>query len=439
MAVPASSHTGLTEPADTAHAGKVRVEDLYKIFGRNAAAVLDTVRSGKSKDEVLRETKHTVGLNGVSLSVNEGETFVVMGLSGSGKSTLVRCLNRLIEPTAGRILIDGEDITGLSAHEMERVRREKMGMVFQHFALFPHRNVIDNVAYGLKVRGEEKEERHRRARRWIEAVGLAGYEQSRPAALSGGMQQRVGLARALATDPEILLMDEAFSALDPLIRREMQDLLIRLQRRLNKTIVFITHDLDEALRLGDRVAILKDGHVVQVGTPVEILTQPADDYVSSFVEHVDRGRVLTAATAMERPQTVSLATRPGRVLESLRSKSWDCVFVVDDDGTYVGVATRVAVSRGERVGSPDLRPVVSEEAPTVAADAPLSSLLALSADSDLPIAVLDDDKRLVGTLSHSALLGALAAGDNGMGSGASKDAEAVKREEPAPVTGGRAG
>ncbi len=387
---------------------KIEVENLYKIFGRSPSTVMERVRAGMDKEAVLRETKHTVGLNGVSLKVEEGETFVVMGLSGSGKSTLVRCLNRLIEPTAGSIRVGGQEITGLDQPDMERLRREKIGMVFQHFALFPHRNVIDNVAYGLKVQGVDREERYRRAGRWIDSVGLGGYERSRPAALSGGMQQRVGLARALTTDPEILLMDEAFSALDPLIRHEMQDLLIRLQRKLSKTIVFITHDLDEALRLGDRVAILRDGRVVQIGTPVEILTSPADDYVSSFVRHVDRGRVLTARSAMEHVDPVTLDTRPGQVMESLRSGSWSCVFVVGDEGRYAGVVTRQAVARGERVGSPDLRVIVSEEAPTVPVDMPLSSMLALSADSDLPIAVLDDDKRLVGSISHTALLGALA-------------------------------
>ena len=391
---------------------KIEVRDLYKIFGRQPERVLESVRAGKSKEDVLRENKHTVGLSGVSLDIEEGETFVVMGLSGSGKSTLVRCLNRLVEPTGGQILIDGQDITALERREMERVRREKMGMVFQHFALFPHRNVIDNVAYGLKVQGHDREERYRRARRWIDAVGLSGYEQSRPGALSGGMQQRVGLARALATDPEILLMDEAFSALDPLIRTEMQELLVQLQRRLSKTIVFITHDLDEALRLGDRVAILKDGQVVQIGTPEEILTSPADDYVQSFVKNVDRGRVLTAGSAMQDANPVRLGSRPMQLLETIRQRAWDHVYVVDDDNVYQGVVTRAGATRAERSGSEDLRGIVSEEAPTVPIDAPLSSLLALSADSQLPIAVLDGDKRLVGLLSHTALLSALAGHDH---------------------------
>jgi glycine betaine/proline transport system ATP-binding protein len=271
---------------------------LTKVFGPNPASVLPLLERGVDKDEILARTGHTVGLHDVSIEVARGETFVVMGLSGSGKSTLVRCLNRLIDPTAGTLELDGTDLLGLGLRALREVRRHRIGMVFQRFALLPHRTVIDNVGFGLRVQGVPRSERARRAGAWVERVGLTGYERALPRELSGGMQQRVGLARALCTDPEVLLLDEAFSALDPLIRREMQGELARLQRELVKTVVFITHDLDEALRLGDRVAILKDGRLVQVGTPVEIVTRPADDYVRAFVEDVDRSRVLRASDAL---------------------------------------------------------------------------------------------------------------------------------------------
>ncbi len=276
----------------------IEVDDLSKVFGPDPRSVVPLLHEGVSKDDILARTGHTVGLRDISLRVERGETFVVMGLSGSGKSTLVRCLNRLIEPTAGAVRLDGDDVLALGPRDLRDMRRHTMSMVFQRFGLLPHRTVLANVTFGLRVQGVGLEERHQRARAWIERVGLAGYEQALPRELSGGMQQRVGLARALCTDPEVLLMDEAFSALDPLIRREMQDALVRLQEELSKTIVFITHDLDEALRLGDRVAILKDGYLVQVGTPVEIVTRPADDYVRAFVEDVDRSRVLRARDAL---------------------------------------------------------------------------------------------------------------------------------------------
>jgi glycine betaine/proline transport system ATP-binding protein len=277
----------------------IEVEDLSKVFGPSPTSVLPLLHEGASKDDILARTGHTVGLRDITLHIERGETFVVMGLSGSGKSTLVRCLNRLIEPTAGSVRLDDEDVLALGPRGLRDMRRHKMGMVFQRFGLLPHRTVLANVTFGLRVQGVSPEERRERAGAWIERVGLAGYEQAMPHELSGGMQQRVGLARALCTDPEVLLMDEAFSALDPLIRREMQGELVRLQEELNKTIVFITHDLDEALRLGDRVAVLKDGLLVQVGTPVEIVTRPADDYVRAFVEDVDRSRVLRARDALE--------------------------------------------------------------------------------------------------------------------------------------------
>ena len=263
---------------------KIDVRNVFKVFGNREKEVMALIRDGKSKDEVLAKTGCVVGINDLSLSIRAGEVFVIMGLSGSGKSTLVRHLNRLIDPTSGQILVDGEDILHYDMPALRQFRRHKISMVFQNFGLLPHRNVLENVAYGLKVRGESQAQCDERARHWVSVVGLQGYEQAFVHQLSGGMRQRVGLARALATDTDIILMDEAFSALDPLIRAEMQDQLLELQRTLQKTIVFITHDLDEALRIGNRIAVLRDGQLIQVGTPQEILLTPADDYVDRFVQ-----------------------------------------------------------------------------------------------------------------------------------------------------------
>ena len=391
---------------------KIIVKNLYKIFGKRPNEVLDRVRKGLSKKDALKQTGHTVGLDDVSLEVEPGETFVVMGLSGSGKSTLIRCLNRLIEPTAGEIIIDGQDIVQLRPREMQHLRRDKMGMVFQHFALLPHRNVIENVAYGLKLQRVDRVERFERARHWIEVVGLKGYEKARPGALSGGMQQRVGLARALATDPEILLMDEAFSALDPLIRTEMQDELIRLQRELHKTIVFITHDLDEALRLGDRVAILKAGQVVQVGTPEQILTNPADEYVEAFVRNVDRGRVLTARLATESALQVDVETTPTTLLPKISEDRWQTAYVSGKDGRYLGIVGIEEVRQGARRGDSDLRKLLSESAPTIREQSVLAEVFSVAAASRIPIAVLNDDDVLMGVLTHNALLATLSVDDD---------------------------
>ncbi len=277
----------------------IEIRNIFKIFGPDPQTALKLAQDGADKDEILAKAGHTVGLHDVSLSVERGETFVVMGLSGSGKSTLIRHLNRLIDPTSGEVLFDGTDILAMSISELNAFRRKRLGMVFQRFGLLPHRSVIDNVGYGLEIQGIDRKPRDDAARNWIERVGLAGYEDKFPDQLSGGMQQRVGLARALTTDPEVLLMDEAFSALDPLIRNDMQDELMKLQGELHKTIVFITHDLDEALKLGDRIAILKDGKLIQVGRPEEIIMQPADAYVRAFTRDVNRSRVLRARTLMQ--------------------------------------------------------------------------------------------------------------------------------------------
>lgn len=266
----------------------IQVRGLYKLFGPDPESVLPQVEAGIGKQQLLEQTGHTLGLRNIDLDIRRGETFVVMGLSGCGKSTLIRHFNRLIEPTRGRIRVDGVDVMRLRRRELQTFRRQRMSMVFQRFGLMPHRSILDNVAYGLTVQGIPRDERRQRAQRWLEAVGLNGYEGQYPAQLSGGQQQRVGLARALCTDADILLMDEAFSALDPLIRSEMQEQLMELQGRLHKTIIFITHDLDEALRIGDRIAILKDGELVQLGAPGEILSNPVDAYVKAFVQNVKR-------------------------------------------------------------------------------------------------------------------------------------------------------
>jgi len=277
---------------------KIEINNIYKIFGNNPDSVMDMVKGGATKDEVLEQTGHTVGLDNVSLDIEEGETFVCMGLSGSGKSTLIRHLNRLIDPTAGEILIDGENVMSLNPEQLIDFRRHKMSMVFQRFGLFPHKTVMQNVGYGLEMQGKSEDERDKIAMEKIEAVGLNGFENQFPNQLSGGMQQRVGLARALATNSDIMLMDEAFSALDPLIRSDMQKQLMDLQSELKKTIVFITHDLDESLRLGDHIGILNAGKLVQVGTPVDIIMNPADDYVKAFVKDVNRAKVIKAKIIM---------------------------------------------------------------------------------------------------------------------------------------------
>ena len=277
---------------------KIEINNIYKIFGTNPDSVMDMVKNGSTKDEVLEQTGHTVGLDNVSLNIEERETFVCMGLSGSGKSTLIRHLNRLIDPTAGEIFIDGENVMSFNPEQLIDFRRHKMSMVFQRFGLFPHKTVMQNVGYGLEMQGKAEEERDKIAMEKIEAVGLNGFENQFPNQLSGGMQQRVGLARALATNSDIMLMDEAFSALDPLIRSDMQKQLIDLQSELKKTIVFITHDLDESLRLGDHIGILNAGKLVQVGTPVDIIMNPADDYVKAFVKDVNRAKVIKAKIIM---------------------------------------------------------------------------------------------------------------------------------------------
>ncbi|HJE59870.1 MAG TPA: glycine betaine/L-proline ABC transporter ATP-binding protein [Nocardiopsis listeri] len=327
------------------------VRNLWKIFGKNADKVIGTDLERADRDHIKKETGCTVAVRDVSFDVRPGEIFVVMGLSGSGKSTLIRCLTRLIEPTSGSVRLDGEDIEQASDQRLRELRRHKMAMVFQHFGLLPNRRIIDNVAYGLEVRGMSREERYTRAREMIDMVGLSGYENARPGELSGGMQQRVGLARALAVDPQVLLFDEPFSALDPLIRRDMQNEVVRLQRELNKTSVFITHDLQEALKLGDRIAIMRDGELVQVGTPEEVVGRPANAYVADFTSDVARTTVLTARwlvrDAFPEERTDGPTTEPGTVLAEvlpMLAASTAPVRVVEGD-TLLGYVGRDDVLR----------------------------------------------------------------------------------------------
>lgn len=390
---------------------KIEVKNIYKIFGANPSKVLDMVKAGASKDEVLEKTGHTVGLRDVSLSMEAGKTFVVMGLSGSGKSTMIRHLNRLIDPTAGEVIVDGQDVMKLSDAELMDFRRHKMSMVFQRFGLFPHKTVMENVAYGLDMQVTTKHERaanREKAAKWVATVGLAGYEASYPHALSGGMQQRVGLARALAADTDILLMDEAFSALDPLIRRDMQDQLIELQETLHKTIVFITHDLDEALRLGDKIAILKDGGLEQVGTGEEILQAPATPYVAEFVEDVNRGRVLTAGTVKKDVVLLKETDSQEDILDALRGQDVKVTYVVNKDGRLVGALTGTKARKmAEGDGEIDWAGNV-EEVPSAESEMVLEEILPLTLESDYPVAVVDKDGKVLGMLPKNAIIAALA-------------------------------
>ncbi len=386
----------------------VSVKGLTRVFGQDPEKALALHRSGRSKQEIYEETGSTLALNNVSFEVMPGETFVLMGLSGSGKSTLLRCINRLIDPTEGEILIDGEDIVGMSQEELRATRRRKLGMIFQSFALLPHRTVLDNIAFGLEIQGIPADERHRKAEEVLQMVGLGGYGASMPGELSGGMKQRVGLARALTSDPDILLMDEAFSALDPLIRRDMQDELLDLQQRLGKTIIFVTHDLDEALKLGDRIALMKDGAVVQIGTPEEILTNPENAYVEKFVADVDLTRVLSASDVMRRPEPVAQCTAGPRVaLHLMEEHDIQGIFVVTRQRLLRGRVTLddavEAVKKGKQMTD-----ILITDIPVVAPDASLGDIISLIVESPYPVAVADDTGRLRGVISRGAILAALA-------------------------------
>jgi len=382
---------------------KIEVKNIYKIFGKEPNKWIDAVRQGISKEELLAKSGHTLGLKDISLSIEEGSIYVIMGLSGSGKSTLIRHFNRLIEPTAGHILVDGTDVVTLGRKELEKFRQNTMSMVFQRFGLLPHKTVLDNAAYGLSIQGISKAAAHEKGRYWLDQVGLGGFENQYPHQLSGGMQQRVGLARALATDADILLMDEAFSALDPLIRREMQNQLLELQARLNKTIVFITHDLDEALRLGNRIAILKDGELIQEGTPEDILLSPGNEYVAAFLQDVNRGKALNAAHAVNAPRlTLTMRARPAHAIE--RMKQYDYKFAPVLDGkAFAGLLRLSAAENAVRAGLRDISSKV-EGAVTVSADTNLDEVLTHMLQSTEPVVVTDENDEFLGVMSRAKVV-----------------------------------
>lgn len=376
----------------------IEIEGLYQIFGSNPNDVLPKVKAGASKDEILAETGHTIGLQDINLKVKRGEIFVIMGLSGSGKSTLIRHFNRLIDPTAGKIKVNGENIMELSPKDLITFRRHKMAMVFQHFGLMPHRCVLDNVGYGLLIKGEKRAEWKPKATEWLETVGLAGYEDQYPSQLSGGQQQRVGLARALCTNAEILLMDEAFSALDPLIRSEMQEQLMELQENLQKTIIFITHDLDEALRLGDRIAVLKDGKLVQVGTPVDIVLKPADDYVRAFAKDVNRARALTVQTIMT-PDTAKVEGNTAKEVRDSFPQDKEYTFVFNSEG-YQGVLTKQNL---DQLQDDDLLNDVLIHVEPVRQTNLLQKVIPLSLNTRFDLPVINKKGELKGRLEASKL------------------------------------
>lgn len=399
---------------------KIEIRNVTKIFGKNNKKALQLLNEKKSKAEILKECGATVGVNNANFEVYDGEIFVIMGLSGSGKSTLVRMLNRLIEPTSGQVLLDGDDIVSLNKKELRKVRREKIGMVFQKFALFPHRTILQNTEYGLEVQGVDKEVRGNKAKEALKLVGLEGYEQQYPSQLSGGMQQRVGLARALANDPDILLMDEAFSALDPLIRKDMQNELLQLHGDMGKTIIFITHDLDEALRIGDRIALMKDGQIVQVGTPEDILMSPSNEYVERFVEDVDLSKVLTASHIMKQAESIQLDRGPRVALRLMKQHGISSIYIVDKQNRLLGAVTAQDASTASETGK-SLSDVLIENIPVISPDTLLTDLFNLVSTASIPVAVVNEEQRLQGIIIRGALIGALAGDDHFINSQSQSD------------------
>lgn len=385
---------------------KIEIKNLSILFGPEKAKAKKMVIKGKSKQEILKATGCTVAVRNANLEIEEGEMFVIMGLSGSGKSTLLRCINRLNEPSMGEIRLDGVDITRSSDKELLQIRRKELAMVFQHFGLLPHRTVLSNVSFGLELQGVPKEVRMQKAQESVLLVGLKGYENQRVDELSGGMQQRVGLARALANNPKVLLMDEAFSALDPLIREQMQDELLLLQEKMKKTIVFITHDLDEAIKLGDRIAIMKDGEIVQVGTPEEILTDPANAYVTRFTESVDRGRIVTASSIMlKQPIVVRLRKDgPETIFRKMREKRLYALPVVGNEDQFIGEIQYKDVLRLRQEGSKDVASIVIKEVPSVLENTTVEDMLPLLPKVRQALPVVDENNRLTGVVSPSAII-----------------------------------
>lgn len=400
---PTRQSLSLGDTVTSAHA--VEAKGLFKVFGKNPKQAVKRLQQGQSRDDVL--DAGTAAVIDASFTVEPGEIFVIMGLSGSGKSTIIRMLNGLLSPTAGEVLVRGRSVTKASPAELRTIRQDSISMVFQHFALLPHRTVIDNAAYALEIKGVPREERLKKANHILEKVGLAGWGDKYPDELSGGMRQRVGLARALTAETDILLMDEAFSALDPLIRREMQEQLVELQRELGRTIVFITHDLNEAMFLGDRIAVMRDGRIVQNGTPEEILTDPANDYVAQFVHDVDRTRVLTASSVME-PATTATPLSAGLrgALRTLRELQTGTVLVTENR-RLLGAVTDRAVIRAIKAGETDLQALVNASVPAVSPDDSLTDVVERSVESQLPVAVVDEQRRLLGIIPRVTLLAAL--------------------------------
>jgi glycine betaine/proline transport system ATP-binding protein len=386
---------------------KVEVKNVTKVFGKSPKNAIKLLKEGYSKKEILEKTGSTIGVNSASFEIYPGEIFVVMGLSGSGKSTLIRMLNRLIDPTIGEILIDDADIVKMSAQQLRDVRRNKISMVFQNFALFPHKTVLENTEHGLVLRNVPANERREKAMQSLAVVGLKGYENQYPSQLSGGMQQRVGLARALASNTDILLMDEAFSALDPLIRKDMQDELLELQETMKKTIIFITHDLDEALRIGDRIALMKDGTIIQIGSPEEIMMNPADKYVERFVEDVDLSKVLQASHVLKRAERMTPDRGPRVALQIMKAQGYSSIFIVDRKQKLLGALTADDASNAVKENK-TVEEVMARNIATVSEDTLLTDVIEALSNSALPVAVVDQENRLKGVIIRGAVIGALA-------------------------------
>ena len=385
---------------------EIVVNNLWKVFGRNPSSALESENLSKSRAEIQEEFGQVVALRDVSFNVQKGETFVVMGLSGSGKSTLVRCLIRLIEATSGNIFVEQEDVTSLDDSALQEFRRSKISMVFQNFGLLPHRNVMDNACYGLEVKGMSREERYERAQKMLDLVGLSGWERSRVRQLSGGMQQRVGLARALAVEPEILLMDEPFSGLDPLIRRQMRSELADLQKELKKTMVFITHDLDEAVSVGDRIAIMRDGEIIQMGTPREIIMNPADEFVSEFTEDVSKDRVLNASSVSVSPDlTYTYSTDLDKLKSKVNATEARHVAFVNESGSSLGVLMRSDIEKA--ISIEDIDRFMEKSPDSVSRSSNIKSAIGRLSSSETPIPVVDSERNLLGVITQTSMLNAL--------------------------------
>ncbi len=386
---------------------KLKVEDLTLIFGKRKREALAMLNKGASKEDILKKTKCTIGVNKANFEVQEGEIFVVMGLSGSGKSTLIRCLNRLNEPTAGKVFFKDHDITRANNTELLHTRRNEMSMVFQNFGLLPHRTVLDNATFGLELRGDSKEKREEVGMRVLETVGLKGYELQYPGQMSGGMQQRIGLARALANDTDVLLMDEAFSALDPLIKSDMQDELLQIQNKLHKTIVFITHDLDEAFKIGDRIAIMKDGVIEQIGTAEEILSNPASDYIKAFIEKVDRKTVITAETLMFRKPTIVQLGKDGPkgAIRKMRSTGVYVLPVENSERKFLGYVELTDMIQLARAKERTVEKALQTDVPSIHREYTVEEMIPLISENSYPLAVVDrKNGRLHGLVSQTSIV-----------------------------------